>query len=241
MTIKEIAELCGVEDRTVRYWISGEDFLKENFSLRNAIQEKLEQGSPEHPSDFTLDETLAIIRDGGNNKTLASLLAENAVTKNALAAQSGAMAKIAKLIDKLPEWAEWFEKSKNLPERFEKFKGQTVEAYKKLEARVEKAYIEVLDNASANAAAEVKEYLLSAHKPSAHEAQLADLKNYLSLTIAATGDRRDKIELFRLYPEYVAKCANPIPKDAFATHVLLLYPQQIKFKGGVFSGCRFDY
>ena len=74
MTVKEIAELCGVEDRTVRNWCHGERFLKENFSLRNAIVEKLSNGSPEVPSDFLLEETLAIIRDGGKNETLAALL-----------------------------------------------------------------------------------------------------------------------------------------------------------------------
>lgn len=74
MTVKEIAELCGVEDRTVRNWCHGERFLKENFSLRNAIVEKLSNGSPEVPADFSLEETLAIIRDGGKNETLAALL-----------------------------------------------------------------------------------------------------------------------------------------------------------------------
>jgi hypothetical protein len=33
-----------------------EDFLRENFSLRNSIVEKLRQGSPEHPSDYALEE-----------------------------------------------------------------------------------------------------------------------------------------------------------------------------------------
>ena len=74
MTVKEIAELCGVEDRPVRNWCHGERFLKENFSLRNAIVEKLSNGSPEVPADFSLEETLAIIRDGGKNETLAALL-----------------------------------------------------------------------------------------------------------------------------------------------------------------------
>lgn len=74
MTVKEISELCGVEDRTVRNWCHGERFLKENFSLRNAIVEKLSNGSPEVPADFSLEETLAIIRDGGKNETLAALL-----------------------------------------------------------------------------------------------------------------------------------------------------------------------
>jgi DNA-binding transcriptional MerR regulator len=88
MTIKEIAELCGVEDRTVRYWINNEKFLKVNFSLRNRIKKKLEGGSPEHPSDYDLEETLAIIGEGGGNKALASLLAENAANKNALVIQN---------------------------------------------------------------------------------------------------------------------------------------------------------
>jgi len=76
MTVKEIAELCGVEDRTVRNWCHGDRFLKEKFSLRNAIVEKLSSGSPEVPADFSLEETLAIIGDGGGNKALAALLGE---------------------------------------------------------------------------------------------------------------------------------------------------------------------
>jgi hypothetical protein len=150
-----------------------------------------------------------------------------------------------------PELLEWFEKSKNLPERFEKFRQQAIDAVKEvkgkaemLEGRVEGAYKEVLDNATANAAAEVKEYLLTSHRPSAHEAQLADLKEYLSRTIYATGDKRDKIDLFRLYPGYEARVANPMPKDAFTAHVQLLYPQikvsNVRY-GAIFSGCRFDY
>ena len=84
MTVKEIAELCGVEDRTVRNWCHGERFLKENFSLRNAIVEKLSNGSPEVPADFSLEETLAIIRDGGKNETLAVLLEETQNLETAL-------------------------------------------------------------------------------------------------------------------------------------------------------------
>lgn len=84
MTVKEIAELCGVEDRTVRNWCHGERFLKENFSLRNAIVEKLSDGSPEVPADFSLEETLAIIRDGGKNETLAALLEETQNLETAL-------------------------------------------------------------------------------------------------------------------------------------------------------------
>jgi hypothetical protein len=81
MTIKEIADLCGAEVHTIRNWINKDGFLKENFTLRNAIKEKLEGGSPEIPSSYTLEETLAIIGEGGGNKTLASLLADNAKLK----------------------------------------------------------------------------------------------------------------------------------------------------------------
>lgn len=81
MTVKEIADLCGVKRRTVELWIGKDDFLSENISLRKSIRDKLEQGSPENPSDYTLEETLAIIGDGGGNKTLASLLADNADSK----------------------------------------------------------------------------------------------------------------------------------------------------------------
>jgi uncharacterized protein YjcR len=63
MTIKEIAELCGVKENTVRGWIHDDNFLKSNFDLRNQIKEKLESGSPENPSDYDLEETLAIIGD----------------------------------------------------------------------------------------------------------------------------------------------------------------------------------
>lgn len=89
MTVKEIAELCGVEDRTVRNWCHGERFLKENFSLRNAIVEKLSNGSPEVPADFSLEETLAIIRDGGKNETLAALLEETQNLETALQSTVG--------------------------------------------------------------------------------------------------------------------------------------------------------
>jgi hypothetical protein len=97
-----------------------------------------------------------------------------------------------------------------------------------------------LDSATSYATGAVIEYLLSSHKPSAHEVQLTDLKHWLSQKITATGNRRDKIDLFRLYPGYEATMPNPIPKDAFAANVLLLYPQ-ITYKGTVFSGCRFEY
>jgi transcriptional regulator with XRE-family HTH domain len=235
MTVKEIAELCGVDQSTVWRWAQKDDLLQNAKGITEKLEEARKSGKD--PADFTLDETLTIIGEGGKNKALASLLAENAVTKNALVVQSEVIAKIAKLAEKLPEI---FERIDKLEARQEKFKGQTVEAYKRLEARVDGAYKEVLNSAVVNATAEIQEYLLSSHKPSAHEAQLADLKQYLSLTITVTGDRRDKIEVFRLYPEYAARVENPIPRDAFVANVLLLYPQ-LKCRGDLFSGIRFDY
>ena len=110
MTIKEIAELCGVEERTVRNWCHGKRFLRENFSLRNIIVKKLEKGSPEKPSDFSLEETLAIIGDGGGNKTLAALLEENSKNKNALGiASSGSGA--VQILNKFNDRLEWIEKT----------------------------------------------------------------------------------------------------------------------------------
>ena len=84
MTIKEIADLCGVDETTIARWIRGERFLNCKMQLRNGIMEKLDRGSPEHPSDYNLEETIAIIGEGGGNKTLASLLAENAANKDAI-------------------------------------------------------------------------------------------------------------------------------------------------------------
>jgi predicted transcriptional regulator len=86
MTIKEIAGLCGVSDQTVLNWIHKLESLNQKIWLR--ISEKLEKGSPEHPSDYDLGETLEIISEGGGNKALASLLGENAINKNAVAVRA---------------------------------------------------------------------------------------------------------------------------------------------------------
>jgi hypothetical protein len=134
MTLKEIAELCGVDQSTIWRWAKAPVYKKqvgvnENL-LQNAkglvgnpgknakgladnpvqnadnlvqnakglaenlgenaagfgkkiwlgISEKLEEAhkSGKDPAAFTLDETLAIIGEGGGNKVLAALLADNA-------------------------------------------------------------------------------------------------------------------------------------------------------------------
>jgi hypothetical protein len=128
MTIKEIAELCGVKETdTVRNWINREDFLNRNFRLRNQIKEKLDQGSPENPSDYDLEETLEIIGEGGKNKTLAALLAENAANKNALAVFNGGsqLAGLAALMGKVEKALE--DPKKAAYEELEAWIGKTVE------------------------------------------------------------------------------------------------------------------
>jgi transcriptional regulator with XRE-family HTH domain len=111
MTIEEIAELCGVDRSTVWRWAQKDSLLQNakgmpDDPVQNAqgITEKLEEArkSGKDPADFTLDETLAIIGEGGGNKALASLLAENARNKDALVIQdaspviAGVFANLAK-------------------------------------------------------------------------------------------------------------------------------------------------
>jgi predicted transcriptional regulator len=87
MTVKEIAELCGVTEQTVLNW--AHKFDGSDQKIWSDIFKKLANAGHGVPADFTLDETLAIIGEGGGNKALASLLAENAVNKDALAIQTG--------------------------------------------------------------------------------------------------------------------------------------------------------
>ena len=80
MTIKEIAELCGVDDTTILRWTRNISDCK----MQSDIKNKLKKSGHGIASDFSLEETLAIIGDGGGNKTLAALLEENSKNKNAL-------------------------------------------------------------------------------------------------------------------------------------------------------------
>jgi transcriptional regulator with XRE-family HTH domain len=66
MTVKEIADLCGVDQSTVWRWAQKDNLLH----FAKGIIEKLEEArkSGKDPADFTLDETLAIIGEGGGNK-----------------------------------------------------------------------------------------------------------------------------------------------------------------------------
>ena len=58
MTTKEIAKAVGKTERGVRNWVS-------KLAEKNAvIAEKLSSSSPMKPADYTLDETIEIIRQG---------------------------------------------------------------------------------------------------------------------------------------------------------------------------------
>jgi AcrR family transcriptional regulator len=84
MTIKEIAKMCGVNRTTVLRWAHkiADDPVQNAQGLAVKLEDA-EKGGKD-PAGFTLEETLAIIGEGGGNKALASLLAENARNKDAL-------------------------------------------------------------------------------------------------------------------------------------------------------------
>ena len=77
MTIRQIAQLCGVSESTVRNWI---DLAAASAVIAKPSAETAKASNT--PFSFSLPDTLAIIRAGGNG-TLADLLAENAQPKAA--------------------------------------------------------------------------------------------------------------------------------------------------------------
>jgi len=75
MTIKEISILIDKTERTVRRWVS---ILADKTS---PIKDKMSVSSPNNPADFTLDETIDILRAGKISEGIISLLRENAENK----------------------------------------------------------------------------------------------------------------------------------------------------------------
>jgi transposase-like protein len=78
MTIRDIAETTGKDESTVRKWITSAS--EENplvAGIIPVIKRKMSDSSPMYPANFTLLETVAIIRAGGN-ELLANLLEQNA-------------------------------------------------------------------------------------------------------------------------------------------------------------------
>jgi len=80
MTIKQIAELCGIDESTVYRWIQKGTSAECKSALAKCKSAREESIS----ARFTLPEILAIIRAGGKN-TLADLLAENAERRQQIA------------------------------------------------------------------------------------------------------------------------------------------------------------
>jgi hypothetical protein len=72
MTTKEIAELTGKSVRRVQEW------AQKTGAEIASISAKIASIKRNAPSDFTLDETIAILRTGGISESLISLLIENA-------------------------------------------------------------------------------------------------------------------------------------------------------------------
>lgn len=72
MTGRQIAQLCGVQERTVRRWIE-----RASDKMSGLSDKMSEAFRKKRPARFSLDETIEIVRAGGNH-TLADLLLENA-------------------------------------------------------------------------------------------------------------------------------------------------------------------
>jgi hypothetical protein len=81
MTIKEIAELCGVEDHTVRNWSKNVNCGKNFGSLQNL--DSIGESGHGKAADLPPETAAAIVRAGGR-EVLAALLEENTRNKDAL-------------------------------------------------------------------------------------------------------------------------------------------------------------
>lgn len=75
MTIKEIAELTGNGETSIRRWVASAKMANElSAKMASALQKK-------KPADFTLEETVEILRAGKMSEGIISLLKENANRK----------------------------------------------------------------------------------------------------------------------------------------------------------------
>jgi hypothetical protein len=96
MTIKEIAELCGRAQSTIRNWITSANSAEISAKIAEARETS-------KPANFTIEETIAIVR-AGKNETLADLLAENARNRDNyekyLSLMEGLKGEIAKISEK---------------------------------------------------------------------------------------------------------------------------------------------
>lgn len=77
MNIKEIAKLTGRGESTIRSWITSAESAGSSAIIAQASAKMAEASKRKKPADFNLEETIEIIKAGGN-ETLANLLSENA-------------------------------------------------------------------------------------------------------------------------------------------------------------------
>lgn len=82
MTLNQISDLTGKTERTIRLWIN-----KTSEEISGLSAKISEAKRTKKPAQFTLDETIEIIKAGGN-ETLANLLLENASRQKAIQAES---------------------------------------------------------------------------------------------------------------------------------------------------------
>ena len=87
----------------------------------------------------------------------------------------------------------------------------------------------------------IEDAIKAARLLSPREVQMRELENYLFDKIVLTGDKRDHVEFFRLFYDHESHLTRPIPKDAFASAVVYLFPQIRvckRYGGTEFIGCR---
>lgn len=78
MTVKEIAEAVGKEERTIQRWVKkSAEIFTDNMA---AISDKMSASSPSKPADYTLEETCTII-ETGMGKNAADLYRMSAKAK----------------------------------------------------------------------------------------------------------------------------------------------------------------
>jgi hypothetical protein len=117
-------------------------------------------------------------------------------------------------------------------------KGREVRRYY---LTVEKKYRESGATAITAQLNRIEDSIKTARLLSPREIQMRELEGYLFDRVVLTGDKRDHIEFHRLFYDHETHLTRPIPKDAFATAVVYLFPQirvSKRYGGTEFIGCR---
>jgi hypothetical protein len=121
MTIREIAELTKTGETTIRRWIT-------SAKMANELSAKMAEASKtKKAAEFTLDETIEILRAGKMSESLISLLKENAERKNLSVSEMSidVMSKMLEMMNKLMDRMDRIEANqkqsqvKQLPETVE--------------------------------------------------------------------------------------------------------------------------